>query len=65
MARLLEGRRNLTELRQVLHTLLMKNPTFLPGQIEYSKALLMSRDWERCMEQVQRTLLLQVSMFKV
>ncbi|VDN24110.1 unnamed protein product [Gongylonema pulchrum] len=59
MARLLEQRRSLIELRQVLHSLLMKNPTFLPGQIEYSKALLMARDWERCMEQVQRTLLLQ------
>ncbi|CAG9531744.1 unnamed protein product [Cercopithifilaria johnstoni] len=59
MARLLERRRNLTELRQVLYTLIKKVPTFLPGYIEYCKAYLMGYDWEHCMEQVQRTLFLQ------
>ncbi|VBB28350.1 unnamed protein product [Acanthocheilonema viteae] len=59
MARLLERRRNLTELRQVLYTLIKKVPIFLPGYIEYCKAYLMSHDWEHCMEEVQRTLLLQ------
>ncbi|EJD76093.1 tetratricopeptide repeat protein 21B [Loa loa] len=59
MARLLERQRNLTELRQVLYTLMKKVPTFLPGYIEYCKAYLMGHDWEHCIEQVQRTLLLQ------
>uniref|UniRef100_A0A0R3RUA2 Tetratricopeptide repeat protein 21B n=1 Tax=Elaeophora elaphi TaxID=1147741 RepID=A0A0R3RUA2_9BILA len=59
MARLLERRKNLTELRQVLYTLMKKVPTFLPGYIEYCKAYLMGHDWEHCMEQIQRTLLLQ------
>ncbi|VDK72565.1 unnamed protein product [Litomosoides sigmodontis] len=59
MARLLEGRRSLTELRQVLHTLIKKIPTFLPGHIEYCKAYLMAHDWMHCMEHVQKTLLLQ------
>lgn len=62
MARLLEGRRNFTELRQVLYTLIKKVPTFLPGYIEYCKAYLKGHDWVHCMEHVQRTLLLQVSL---
>ncbi|EJW73179.1 hypothetical protein WUBG_15912, partial [Wuchereria bancrofti] len=60
MIRLLERRRNLTELRQILQILMKKAPTFLPGYIEYCKVYLMCYDWEHCMEQIQRALLLQV-----
>uniref|UniRef100_A0A1I8EC19 TPR_REGION domain-containing protein n=1 Tax=Wuchereria bancrofti TaxID=6293 RepID=A0A1I8EC19_WUCBA len=59
MIRLLERRRNLTELRQILQILMKKAPTFLPGYIEYCKVYLMCYDWEHCMEQIQRALLLQ------
>ncbi|VDO33936.1 unnamed protein product, partial [Onchocerca flexuosa] len=54
MACMLEKRRNLTELRQILYTLIKKFSVFLPAYIEYCNAFLMARDWEHCMEQVQR-----------
>uniref|UniRef100_A0A915PRR2 Tetratricopeptide repeat protein 21B n=1 Tax=Setaria digitata TaxID=48799 RepID=A0A915PRR2_9BILA len=65
MARVLEEKRNLTDLRQLLQILLKKFPTFLPGYIEYSKAFLMAHDWKQCMEQIQQTLLLQTDCLQV
>ncbi|VDM95115.1 unnamed protein product [Thelazia callipaeda] len=59
LACVLEKRKNFTDLREVLHNFMIKNPTYLPVYIESCKALLIDRNWELCMEEVQRTLLVQ------
>ncbi|VDM42674.1 unnamed protein product [Toxocara canis] len=60
-ARLLEQRLNVNEIRQTLYDLTMKNSSFLPGHIEYCRALVMGRDWDKATEQVQRIFLIQGS----
>uniref|UniRef100_A0A914R8Z4 CTLH domain-containing protein n=1 Tax=Parascaris equorum TaxID=6256 RepID=A0A914R8Z4_PAREQ len=58
-ARLLEQRCNVNEIRQTLYDLTTKNASFLPGHIEYCRALVMSRDWDKALEQIKRILLIQ------